>query len=79
MRGIFLTFLIAAVVVFVFAAWLRVGGKKTPQVGKSQSKPGWPSSVSVSCLQQGGRLEARDGIFGGDYRICKFEDGRRGL
>ena len=75
MRKLFLGFLVVVAVVFFLATLLRDSGDKAPLVGESQTRPGWPSPTSVFCIKQGGRLESRQAISGGEFRVCKFENG----
>jgi putative hemolysin len=48
------------------------GCRKPPAV---QDRSGMANPASVYCIQQGGQLEIRTGPDGGQFGVCRFDDG----
>lgn len=57
------------------AACLAIGGGPASATNEMKPRIGMPNPASKFCLEQGGRLEIRDGA-NGQVGFCRLPDGR---
>lgn len=67
--------LVIFLVAGLFCSFFYLKGNVLKNMILTNNNPGMPNPASGNCIQKGGKLEIRTVPSGGQYGVCKFNDG----